>query len=42
MLEALQGIYESSAFQTIINGFLDGGWKYLVMYVIVGVLFLKK
>ena len=39
MLEALQGIYESSAFQTIINGFLDGGWKYLVMYVIVGVLF---
>ena len=39
MLEALKGIYESSAFQPIIDGFLDGGWRYLVMYAIVAVLF---
>ena len=32
MLEALKGIYESSAFSYIIDGFMDGGWKYLVMY----------
>ena len=39
MLEALKGIYESSAFSYIIDGFMDGGWKYLVMYGIVAVLF---
>mgnify|MGYP003307338808 CR=1 FL=1 len=39
MLEALKGIYESSAFSYIIDGFMDGGWKYLVMYAIVAVLF---
>ena len=40
MLEALQGIYSNSAFETLINGFIDNnGWKYLLMYVIVGVLF---
>ncbi|MBQ2254104.1 MAG: sodium ion-translocating decarboxylase subunit beta [Clostridia bacterium] len=39
MLEALKGIYESSAFSYIIDGFVDGGWKYLVMYGIVAVLF---
>ena len=39
MLEALKGIYESSAFQPIIDGFMDGGWRYLVMYAIVAVLF---
>ncbi len=39
MLEALKGIYESSAFSAIIDGFMDGGWRYLVMYAIVAVLF---
>ena len=39
MLEALKGIDESSAFQPIIDGFMDGGWRYLVMYAIVAVLF---
>ncbi|MBQ3153634.1 MAG: sodium ion-translocating decarboxylase subunit beta [Clostridia bacterium] len=40
MLEALKGIYESSAFQTLIGGFIEQeGWKYLVMYAIVAVLF---
>ena len=38
MLEALEGIYESSGFQTLVTGFLNGGWKYLLMYVIAGVL----
>ena len=38
MLEALQGIYESSGFSTLVGKFLEGGWKYLLMYVIVGVL----
>ena len=40
MLEALKGLYDSSAFGTLINGFLrDGGWKYLAMYLIVAGLF---
>ncbi len=39
MLEALKGIYDSSAFSTLFGGFVDGGWKYLVMYLIVAVLF---
>ena len=38
MLEALEGIYESSGFQTLVSDFLGGGWKYLLMYIIAGVL----
>jgi oxaloacetate decarboxylase beta subunit len=40
-IDSILGVFETSGFKTIFGGdnFANGGWRYLVMYLIVGVLF---
>ena len=40
-IDSILGVFESSGFKEIFGGdnFVNGGWRYLVMYLIVGVLF---
>lgn len=40
-IDSILGVFESSGFSEIFGGdnFVNGGWRYLVMYLIVGVLF---